>query len=380
MNELPRLGMTDVSSRSRSGRVWKWACLLGLVVVIYVVVRNYVYIAKGMLKPNYHLIHKAYNFNLFELPLILLGLALVFVGLALTWRNARRSLILAAVFYAFIGVDLFLLRYYVTFVEPERLVVHEVRIETPKVSAPVRILHIADIQAGSIGPYQESIFDRIETLKPDLILNTGDFLQLVPPATFEEEWPKLHTLMERVNPRMGTYGVFGDTEFESSARMHMHRAKPEDLEPLVMLASRSVNVDTGGGVLSLHGLTLSQSRSEEWMRRSIEPWLKESDPSSFRILFGHSPNYALGVEAEPIDLCLAGHTHGGQVRLPFYGPLVIDSEVPKEWARGFRRIGIPYLNVSAGAGSNRRNGLPPIRFNCPTEMTLIELVPMRTIR
>jgi len=68
------------------------------------------------------------------------------------------------------------------------------------------------------------------------------------------------------------------------------------------------------------------------------------------------------------------------VRLPFFGPLTTYSEVPKDWARGFRRIGIPYLNVSAGAGSNRFNGLPPIRFNCPTEMTLIELVPLRSIR
>jgi predicted MPP superfamily phosphohydrolase len=58
---------------------------------------------------------------------------------------------------------------------------------------------------------------------------------------------------------------------------------------------------------------------------------------------------------------------------------VIDSDVPVEWAKGFRRVGIPYLNVSAGVGSNRRHGLPPLRFNCPSEMTLIELVPLRPI-
>jgi predicted MPP superfamily phosphohydrolase len=82
----------------------------------------------------------------------------------------------------------------------------------------------------------------------------------------------------------------------------------------------------------------------------------------------------------PIDLCLAGHTHGGQVRLPYWGALVIDSEVPEAWSSGFARIGIPYLNVSAGAGSNRFGGLPPMRLNCPTEMTLIELAPIKSIR
>jgi predicted MPP superfamily phosphohydrolase len=155
---------------------------------------------------------------------------------------------------------------------------------------------------------------------------------------------------------------------------------PAALEPLVMLASRSARIDTGAGWIDLHGLNLFQSKSAKWAQRSIKSWLSQSAEGDFRLLMGHAPDYTLALADAPIDLCLAGHTHGGQVRLPFFGPLVIDSAVPREWARGFRRIGVPYLNVSAGAGSNRRHGLPPIRFNCPTEMTLIELVPLRPIR
>lgn len=371
---LTELGMTDVASRSRSGRIWKWALWIGVAIVLYVIVRNSLYLQDGMLAPNFTIIHRAYNFNLMELPLILFGVATLCLGLAVTWTSSRRSLIWVAGIYAFFGVDLFLLRYYVTYVEPERLVLRQVRLETPKLDQPVRILHIADIQAGSIGEYQEATFDRIEALQPDIIINTGDFLQVVPPATFAGEWAKLHALITRVNPQLGTYAVFGDTESE------LYRYKPDALEPLVILSSRNQRVEVGEGAISLHGLSLYQSNSGEWAMRSIEQWLEESDPNDFRILFGHSPNYALSVAEAPIDLCLAGHTHGGQVNLPFYGPLVIDSEVPKEWAQGFRRVGIPYLNVSAGAGSNRRHGLPPLRFNCPTEMTLIELLPMRPIR
>lgn len=380
MKELTGLGMTDVASRSRSGRIRKLGALLGLVILFYAVLRNYAYVRDGMLAPNFTLIQKAYDFNLFELPLILFTVAVLCAGLAASWRNSRRSLIWMAGIYAFLGADLFLLRYYVTHVEPERLVIRRVRLETPKLSQPVSILHISDIQAGEVGEYQEAIFERIEALEPDLILNTGDFLQVVPPATFESEWPKLHAMIERVNPRLGTYAVFGDTELDSSIRMHLHRIQPGELEPLVMLASKSVAIETGGGRISLHGLTLFQSKSGQWAARSVQPWLDASDPEDFLILLGHAPDYALALKEAPIDLCLAGHTHGGQVNLPFYGPLVIDSKVPKEWARGFRRVGIPYLNVSAGAGSNRRHGLPPLRFNCPTEMTLIELVPMRPIR
>ena len=168
--------------------------------------------------------------------------------------------------------------------------------------------------------------------------------------------------------------MYGDTERE------LYSIRADQLAPLQVLSSRSAQIDTGGGTINLHGLSLYQSKNQLWATRTVEQWLDQTKSGDFRILFGHAPDYALKVVDLPIDLCLAGHTHGGQVRLPWYGALVIDSEVPKEWARGFRRIGIPYLNVSAGAGSNRFEGLPPLRLNCPTEMTLIELVPMRSIR
>ena len=57
-----------------------------------------------------------------EFPLILLGVSLLFLGLAVTWTSSRRSLICVAGIYAFIGLDLFALRYYVTYVVRERLV------------------------------------------------------------------------------------------------------------------------------------------------------------------------------------------------------------------------------------------------------------------
>lgn len=374
MSQLTQLGMTDFAAKPRLWRVWLSGGISLLLVLLIVVLRNYFYIRAGMLEPDFSLIHEAYNFNLWHLPIGLLVVALLFAGLALTWTHLRKALYCLSGIYIFLAVDLFALRYYVTHIEPERLVLRKVRIETPKLKQAVRILHISDIQAGSIGEYEKEVFARIAELDPDLILNTGDYLQEVPPVTFESEWPKLVDLFRSVEPKYGIYGVFGDTELE------LYRVPEESLEPLELLSSRTVEIDTGSGILSVHGLSLYQSNKGEWAQRTVDQWLEQSEDVEFRILMGHSPDYAMGMAEEPIDLCLAGHTHGGQVRLPFYGPLTTYSEVPKDWARGFRRIGIPYLNVSAGAGSNRHDGLPPIRFNCPTEMTLIELVPLRSIR
>ena len=361
----------DTKSRSGKGFAWKWIFSVGLILGIYVLIRNYVYVSRGMLRPNFRLIHQSYDFNFMELPLSLLGAAVLMAGGAVVWQAARKSLSFISVVFVFFAVDLFAVRYYITFVEPQKLVVHTIRLKTAKLTKPVRIVHISDIQSGGIARYERKVFERIRELQVDLVLNTGDFLQTVPPATFESEFPKLLELIKDVNPQFGTYAVFGDTERE------LYNVDPEQLAPLQMLSSRSVRIDTGDGEVDLYGLSLYQSKNKEWAIRAVDTWLAQTEAGAFRILLGHAPDFALGMSDRQIDLCLAGHTHGGQVRLPVYGPLVIDSEVPREWARGFRNIGIPYLNVSAGAGSNRYEGLPPIRLNCPTEITLIELVPDR---
>ncbi len=371
MKPINEIGMVDIATRPEKSRVWLWILIALVAFGVYVGYRNYQFVQAGMLRPNFAQIHRAYDFNLWELPWTLVGLSILF---AIMGRIGTPRFYWIAGIYLFIALDLFFLRYWVTHVEPNRHEVRHVRIATPKLTHPVRLLHIADIQSGAIGAKEEALFEIIRELDPDIILNTGDFVQPVRPLTTNSELPKLVDLIGTTSPRYGTYGVYGDTDYL------LYRFRVEAFAPMQMLSSSSVQVETVGGVLSLHGLNLNQSRDFSYAQRSVNQWLDASDSSDFRILMGHSPNYALGVGELPIDLCLAGHTHGGQVKVPWYGPLVTDSEVPRDWAHGFRRIGVPYLNVSAGAGSNRFEGLPAMRFNCPTEITLIELVPLEAVR
>ena len=355
----------------RRGRsLWFFGLFFGLL-FLYVIWRNYLFVAAGMLRPDFSRIHQCYDFNLMELPVSLLLLAGLYMVVSIFFG---RSAWFVPGVLVLLAVDLFALRYYITHVEPNRHVVRHVQLASPKINQPIRVLHLSDIQSGGIGVKEVALFQRIRELEPDIILNTGDYLQTIPPKSAESELPKLIRLMEQVDPQWGTWGVYGDTDYL------LYRFPTEAFSPMQMLSSGSARIATPAGVISLHGLNLNQSRDYDYARRSIERWLEASEADEFRILLGHSPNFALGVGDQPIDLCLAGHTHGGQFWLPLYGPLVIDSAVPRDWARGFRRVGIPYLNVSAGAGSNRFEGLPPMRLNCPTEMTLLELVPMAAIR
>lgn len=324
----------------------------------------------GMLNPNFGHIHTTYRLLLELYPLALYGLALVFGALTLLIqpRSARRYGF--AIFGLLLGSLLLGLRHYVTYVEPERLVVQRIEFVTDKVTAPLRILHISDTHFPAWGPYEQSVIQTMEEWRPDLIIHSGDFVQVVAPMTFNVVWESFLSELRAISqPRYGIFAVFGDTDWD------IHRIRPGERLPIQFLSSANQVIETHAGKIDIMGLNLSQSRYPEWGLRAIDRWLSRSPQGVFRIAIGHAPDFAMALKEKPIDLLLAGHTHGGQVRLPFIGPLVIDSNVSKEWASGLRSIGVPYLNVSAGAGSNRFEGLPPIRFGCPTEITIIDLIP-----
>lgn len=86
----------------------------------------------------------------------------------------------------------------------------------------------------------------------------------------------------------------------------------------------------------------------------------------------HSPDPAPELAALGYDLVVAGHTHGGQVRLPWVGALVTNSSIPRQMARGVTRLGGSYLHVSAGLGTSK---FAPFRLFCRPEATLLELRP-----
>ena len=339
------------------------------VTILYWIIRNIVFINSGLLHPNFDVIFECYKFNLKFLPTLLLILGVIYSFISLYLKNFRRAGLPLALFCSLTSLSLFALNFYITEVEPKKLLIRNVEIESNKVTKAITIVHFSDVQSAKIGAYEKRIFKTIQKIGADLILYTGDFLQLPKELEFEDEWSELHDLFKSLNPRFGIYAVYGDTE------LALYSVPKDEVLPIKILSSNSESFSYEGGNISIYGLSLYNSKTPLWAMRGIETWLKDHDESYYKIILGHSPNYALALKDSKIDLCLAGHTHGGQVRIPFYGPLTIDSEIPKNWSRGFHKIGFPYLNVSAGAGSNRYNGLPEMRFNCPTEITVLKINP-----
>ncbi|HET9250427.1 MAG TPA: metallophosphoesterase, partial [Actinomycetota bacterium] len=93
-------------------------------------------------------------------------------------------------------------------------------------------------------------------------------------------------------------------------------------------------------------------------------------PASFGIAVMHSPDSAPEIAACGYPLVVAGHTHGGQVRLPLVGALVTNSHLPRRLVSGLLRMGRSFVHVSPGLGTGK---FAPFRFLCPPEATLLEL-------
>jgi len=268
-----------------------------------------------------------------------------------------------------IGFSLVLLSVFVyaTFIEPNNIRVEEIEILSEKVSGKVKILHISDIQSTSVGRYEQKVFRLIQRLNPDIILFTGDLVQIYHDhQKRERELQKLAALFRQLNPKYGIYHVVGDTGWWS--RDPQKRQWFEKLSGVKMLIDESRGINDRAGQFRILGLSLGKSRRGD--KAFIDNWKHRTKTEEFTIVMGHAPDYISGVVDPDIDLCLAGHTHGGQIRIPFFGPIVTLSNVPREWAMGYRKVHNIRMNVSAGIGAEHHSDLPAIRFNCPPTMTL----------
>jgi len=96
------------------------------------------------------------------------------------------------------------------------------------------------------------------------------------------------------------------------------------------------------------------------------------DPGAFGMAIVHSPDPVPELVAFGYRLILSGHTHGGQVRMPFVGALITNSQIPTRLCMGLSRFGDAYLHISPGLGTSK---YAPFRFLCRPEATVLDLVP-----
>lgn len=276
----------------------------------------------------------------------------------------RRNINWASLVICSISITLFGVYVYATHIEPRSLKIVEIEIHTDKIKTDLVIAHISDIQTTSVGAYEQKVFEKLGQLNPDIIFHTGDLIQLHNAEDYQEQLHRIAELFKRLKPRYGVFNVMGNVDHQLMAEGF------DRMSGVRTLINRNKEIVGDGFKLDVLGLSCAQSMRGD--KATIVKWL-ENSRDSFTIILGHAPDYLLDIMDVDIDLCLAGHTHGGQVNLPFVGPLLNASNTPKSWANGFRRFDHTALNVSSGIGTERANGLPAIRFNCPPTISIIRI-------
>lgn len=136
------------------------------------------------------------------------------------------------------------------------------------------------------------------------------------------------------------------------------------------LSDRSAAVDLpGGGRLAITGL--SRGRGRERDPKVLAHMLAVAPVADYRIVISHAPDF---ISAMPVnvDLALAGHTHGGQVVIPFFGPPRTAIRLPRRYAGGLNDYRGTPLHVSRGLGMERGFDIP-VRFLCPPEIGILDL-------
>lgn len=243
------------------------------------------------------------------------------------------------------------------FIEPYWLEVTHVSLTSEKLAAdarPIRLVHISDLHCDETERLELRLPEVIAELNPDLILFTGD---AVNSAAGLESFRRCMSRLSEVAPVFAVHGNWrlpGDTYAGLGVRL---------------LDAEVAKVQIGGTEVYVAGVSAGQT----W---AIEPTLAKASVEALTIFLYHYPDELDGVARLGTDLYLAGHTHGGQVALPFYGALVTLSKFGKRYEAGLYRQGKTHLYVNRGIGMEGRHA-PRVRFCARPEVTLIEISPAR---
>jgi predicted MPP superfamily phosphohydrolase len=246
----------------------------------------------------------------------------------------------------------------------------------PPGSSPLTVLHLSDLHVRARDPSKVRFLASLPA--PDLAVVTGDILG--EPEAVETAVAALRPL----RGRLGSLFVLGSNDYfvprPLNYAAYFRRRRPRrrgvrnrsdelvrllEADGWVHLRNRRLSLSADGTRLEVLGL--DDPHIERHDLRSAP----REDPLAVGVAVVHAPDPAPELASLGYELILAGHTHGGQVRLPLVGALVTNSTVPRRLAMGLARVGPAVLHVSPGLGTSK---YAPFRFLCRPEATVLELL------
>jgi len=261
-----------------------------------------------------------------------------------------------AIIQVFIIIFTLTIAYYSVFIEPNSLTITRYKLKDKQIKK-LKIVFVGDYH---IKPNQEKrlkkVVQQINNQKPDIVLSTGDFVS----GHKSKSTMPIEDIVEglkNIKSKYGFFTVLGNHDWHVNGEKI---SKILEENGIKVLANNNTAIIINGQKLYIAGVEDLQTRT---------PKIPEaiSNAKSPVILLSHSPDIFPQVPGE-VNLTLAGHVHGGQVRLPFIGATIIPSKYGNKYAQGLIKENNKKMIVTRGIGNSILN----IRFNCIPEIVVIE--------
>ncbi|MDE0686426.1 MAG: metallophosphoesterase [Candidatus Poribacteria bacterium] len=254
---------------------------------------------------------------------------------------------------------------YAYHIEPKWLKVERVPVKLanlPEAFDGVKIAQISDLHADDILTPEDvaQVVTFVNLLKPDLVVITGDYVTRDSSYGFP-----IAKALKLLNAPLGCFAVLGNHDYWGRVE---EIVEAFDFHSLSLLKNQTQSIERDGSRIWIAGVDDVLERKQD-----LEKTLAGVPANETIILLAHEPDYADLVAADRrVMLQLSGHSHGGQIRIPFYGAPVLPP-LGKKYPWGLNQVGQMQVYTNRGLGVVRWAAVPAMRVNCRPEVTLLTL-------
>lgn len=216
----------------------------------------------------------------------------------------------------------------------------------------LRIAHLTDLHARYLTRRHHTLINQLTAMRLDMLALTGDYMSN--PGDEDAALDVLRRILDRIRPPLGVFGVFGNHDTDEFVQRAAYL-------PVTWLRNTAVRLDDRP--IEVLGLSMQRHQATDAAAVALDLGRLPAAGSgrSLRLLLGHRPNDLPTAADLDADLMLAGHTHGGQIRLPAGKPLKNSSDLPLDFTTGLLQCGPTTAAVSRGLGEVTL----PFRLFCP---------------
>lgn len=253
---------------------------------------------------------------------------------------------------------------YAMFIEPDLLRVIHYDFPHSKIEGqPIKVVQFSDTHIGDFFTIEElqKVVDKINEQEADLVLFTGDLMDDA--SVYQGSIEEIGTVLSNIQSKFGNYAVFGNRDYGGGAE-RFYEELMESAGFHVLLNNHET--------ITVNGTTLSLFGADDALigYYDAKQTMKGIEEGNFNLLLVHEPDLVDDFIDYPVDLVVAGHSHGGQVYIPFVGPL-LTTTLAEKYVRGLYEINEDLsLYVNTGIGNTR---VPFRLFNVP-QITVFYLI------